>query len=133
VYARGHLLPDRRTWRCLAGAEEKGETRVDHVVDEVVAEKEHLERDLDRNDGKQDLEPAHEADRPLEAPDLGRMLLVYFLAGARKGRISDRPPDVARREVRPKVVALAEADLEVDRLGLDALVLENLEGVMIDV
>jgi hypothetical protein len=38
-----------------------------------------------------------------------------------------------RVEVRPKVVALAEADLEVDRLGLDALVLENLEGVMIDV
>lgn len=41
--------------------------------------------------------------------------------------------DFRWEDVRPEVVAAAEADLEVDRLGLDALVLEDLKRVVVDV
>lgn len=67
------------TRRSISRSQEQRERRIDHSLDELVRKHKHLERDLDRDDGEEELEPAHEADRPLEALDFGLMLLDELL------------------------------------------------------
>jgi hypothetical protein len=70
-----HFHHDRRQIRRrVPRPEEKRKRRIDHKVDKLGAEEEHPERDLDRDESEENLEHAHELDRPLKALDLVRML-----------------------------------------------------------
>ena len=65
----------RQVGRRVSRSKEEGERRVDHEVDELGREEEHPERDLDWDEGEEDLKHPHELDRPLKAFDLVRVLL----------------------------------------------------------
>lgn len=106
-------LQESASRRSDKAAAESDSPRIDHVDDELVTQTPHLERDLDGNQSKQELQSPHPSDGSLESLDILLMLL----------------DQLSGEEVCPELVTFSERDLKIDWPGLVPLFLELVESV----
>lgn len=108
---RGHVR------RLVARPEEQRNERIDHLVAKVPAEEEEAQHDGDGDQAEQGHRPLDDFEEEAEAFDVG-------------GVLGD---ELAGEAVCPEAgFSLAEGDLQLERLGWGAMLVEEVEGVLED-
>lgn len=103
--------------RLVARAQKQRDHGQRDRVGELLGEEPQLEEDAQRDEGKENLKPAHELQRKAQAPHLALM----------------SRDQVCREHVRPERLALAERHLQIHRVGVEALPREHGQRVVEDV
>lgn len=107
----------RNICRLIPRSEKQGNERIDHLVAKVLAEEEEAKHDGDGEDAEDGHGPFDDLEEDAEPLDVGGMLGDEFAGEA----------------VCPEAgLAFAEGDLELERLGWEAVLVEEVEGVLED-